>query len=242
MIPGIIAAGAVGQTGPSGDPYYADIGYLLLGDGANGGTTFTDSGPNAFTITRTGTNSGGIITSTAQALFGSSSILSPASSSNQLRPPLNAAARGNGGPWTWEAAIFRTVGSANQVLFDGNNLGTNTTGPALYIDAANKLAVYDGAASANRGGGGTSIPTGAWTWIAVTWDGTTLRFYYNGTLDQTAGTFTNTWGTTSRVSLFGDQFGPNQCYQGYVEQIRFTKVARYTGASYTVPSAPFPTS
>lgn len=242
MIPGIIAAGAVGQAGASGDPYYADIGYLLLGDGANGGTTFTDSGPNAFTITRTGTASGGITTSTAQALFGSSSILSPASSGNRLRLPNNALARGSGSSWTWEAALYRNVGSANQVLMDGNNNASNTTGPAIYITNTNKLAVYDGPAAANRGAGGTSIPTGAWTWIAVTWDGTSLRFYYNGTLDQTVGAFTNTWGASSQVSLLADQFGPGQGYQGYIEQIRFTRVARYTGGSYTVPSAPFPTS
>lgn len=243
MIPGIFAAGAMGQGGPSGnDPYYSDIGYLILGDGANGGTTFTDSGPNAFTITRTGSSAGGIITSTAQALFGASSIYSPAANSNRLRLPNNALARGAGGPWTWEAALRRSVGGANQVLMDGNNSISNTTGPAIYIDSANKLAVYDGPASANRGGGGTSIPTSAWCWLAVVWDEIELRFYVDCTLDQTVGTFTNTWGSSSQVSLLADQYAPGQGYQGYIEQIRFTRVARYTGASYTPPSAPFPTS
>lgn len=231
-----------GGGGSGGDPYFAQVGYLLHGEGANNGTVFTDSGPNAFSVTRAGIAGGGIVTSTAHSKFGAASIFSPTDADNRLQVPSSPASRGSGGSWTWEAAIYRTVSGSNQVLFDGNNLLSNTTGPALYIDSSDKLAVYDGFASANRGGGGSSVVSGSWVWIAVTYDGSSLRFYYNGVLEQTVGTFSNVWSNSSDVSLLADQFGPSQCFRGYIDEIRFTRVARYTGASYTLPAAPFPNS
>jgi hypothetical protein len=244
-------AGLVGQAGggeaPVVDPKFASVGYLLLGDGANGGTVFTDSGPNAFTVTRNGTTGGGITTSTADYLFAPSSIRGPWSSGNRLRMPNNALCRGAGGAWVWEAALKRdpAAAGASQVLMDGNNGSSNTTGPAIYIGTDNKLWLYDGSVSANRGGAIT-VPTDVWLWLAVQWDpeageGGELQFYLQGDLDQVVTSFTNTWGNVSPVALLGDQFG-GQSFQGHIEQIRFTREARYSGGSYAVPAAPFPTA
>lgn len=240
---GFYAAGAMGSGGGGGgDPHFASVGYLLHGEGANGGTTFTDSGPNGATINRSGTTSGGIITSTAWAQFGSASIYGPSGTGNRLQVPNGAAYRGAGGPWTFEASLYRTSAS-EQVLLDGNSNNSNTTGPAIYITSGGKLAVWDGSAGANRGGGGSTIPTGALTRIAVTWDGTNLRFYVEGSLEQTVGTFTNTWSTTSGPVLLANKASsPSQGYVGYVDEVRFTRVARYAGASYALAPGPFPDS
>lgn len=223
-----------------GDPFFSSVGYLLHGDGANNGAVFTNSGPTGVAPTRSGT---GIVTSTAQFEYGTASIRSPAASGNRLQFPNSNTYRGSGSNWTFEASLYRDVAGSNQVLMDGNNDGFNTTGPIIYIGVGNKLTLYSGAQGIDIGGAGTSIPTGVWTKIAVTWDGTTLRFYVNGVLDQSSTAFVNTWGASSGPSLFGDKNASIlQCYRGWADEVRFTRAARYTGASYTVATGPFPNS
>lgn len=223
-----------------GDPFFSSVGYLLHGDGANNGTVFTNNGPTGVAPTRSGT---GIVTSTAWFEFGTASIRSPAASGNKLQFPNSDVYRGTGSNWTFETTLYRDVAGTTQVLMDGNNNATNTNGPIIYINTANKLTLYAGAQGVDYGGGGTSIPINTLTKIAVTWDGTTLRFYVNGVLDQSATGFTNGWGSTSGPCLFGDKNASIlQCYRGWADETRFTRVARYTGVSYTVATAPFPNS
>lgn len=223
------------------DPFWTSVGYLMHCEGTNGGTTFTDSGPNGFTISRSGTSSGGIITSTGWSQFGATSIYCPSAVGNEILLPADAACRGAGSNWTWEASLYRSSSGVNQVLMDGNNDNSNTTGPAIYIDTAGKLNVYQGANSTNYGGGGTSIPTSSLRRVRVVWDGTNLLFYIEGTLDQTVTGFVNTWPTSHGPNLFSDKTSfPAQGYLGYCDEIRFTRAARSTGSSYALEGGPFP--
>lgn len=63
----MIATRTLTDQTASSDPYFSNVSLLLHMDGANGSTTFTDSGPNALTITPTGTT-----ISTSQAKYGAS--------------------------------------------------------------------------------------------------------------------------------------------------------------------------
>ena len=55
------------KTVTGGDPYYSAVSLLLPMDGTNGSTTFTDSGPNALTVTPTSAT-----ISTTQSKYGAS--------------------------------------------------------------------------------------------------------------------------------------------------------------------------
>jgi hypothetical protein len=86
----------------------------------------------------------------------------------------------------------------------------------------------------------TLIKTNDWNHIAFTCDGTTYRGYLNGYI--IGSNTTNMVTPTQTILSFGAHTTPvvaNQ-FVGYMDDIRITKgVPRYTGTTYTVPSAPF---
>ena len=82
-----------------------------------------------------------------------------------------------------------------------------------------------------------------WHFIALTYDGTTLRLFINGTLAQSSTSFTGFNQSHNTVIDIGNlsNFGTTYCFNGYLDDIRITKgVARYT-ANFTPPTATFPT-
>jgi len=83
----------------------------------------------------------------------------------------------------------------------------------------------------------------AWHFIALTYDGTTLRLFIDGTLAQSSTSFTGFNQSHNTVIDIGNlsNFGTTYCFNGYLDDIRITKgVARYT-ATFTPPTATFPT-
>ena len=221
----------------AGDTNWPNVALLLHGEGSNGGTVFTDSSANAGTLTKTGS----IVTSTAQALYGSSSISVPSASGQKLQMPNTSAFKASGTSWALEMAVYCTAYSANKVLFDSNNDSSNTTGFSWYIGSDGKVRVYQGTTSTDLGGTGAALTTSAWTRLALTWDGTTLRSYKGGTKEWETTSFANPWSATHGACWFGDKSAtPAQCLNGYADEVRFTKgAARYTGSSYSLDSQAF---
>lgn len=94
----------------------------------------------------------------------------------------------------------------------------------------------------------TGITTGGWWYAAVTRSGDTVRGYC-GTPGGTAAkgleytTSHNFDGGTQPLYLGNNANGAAQYLNGFMESVRITKgVARYTGASFDVPSPAFTTS
>ena len=87
----------------------------------------------------------------------------------------------------------------------------------------------------------TTFTINTWYHIAVSRSSGNLRVFVNGT--QIGSTVTGstynyipyTDGLVTRFGKFGDDRGR---WQGYMEEIRFSKTARYT-ANFTAPTAPF---
>lgn len=234
-------SGRVGHSGllmgPSvQDPYFADVGFLLHFDGADGSTTITDSSRHGrgFSLGTSGT----MQISTAQSVFGGASwahktSLGYAYTSSDATYITAAGST----PWTLELRARFDSFSAAQVLFDTNDNYSNTTGWQVYVDTSGKIAVWDGYASTGYGAYGSSMSTSTWYAIALTWDGTSLRFFRGGVLLGTATGFTNHWG--NQVFCFNSTYR-SQGSNGYFDEMRFTKgVARYK-ADYSVASAAFP--
>lgn len=84
----------------------------------------------------------------------------------------------------------------------------------------------------------TAISTNVWTAIAVSRQGSTLRLYVNGSLVSSATFGTDLTQTTGTGTYIGSSIG-NSPYTGYIDEVRISTIARYTGASYTVATAPF---
>jgi hypothetical protein len=228
-----------------GDPSFAQVVALLHCDGANGGTTFTDSSSYARTVTRTGTAT----TSTTQSKFGGASISLPGSSRIDIAN--DSAMDFLTGDFTIEAwCYFTSVGSSTKVF------SCREWFPAAATTGGFSLHYYSGGwtwqHAFNNSGGltsfalGSSAPTqNTWLHVAMVRSGNSGYLFVDGTQVGT----TQNFGASSPVAMtnyaipltIGGPVENNSYMTGYFDDFRLTKAARYT-ADFTPPSAAFPDS
>lgn len=219
----------------SGDPYWSNVVALLHMDGTDGSTTFIDERGHTFTA------AGNAQIDTAQSLFGGASGIFDGSG-DFLSSPASTAWDISTGDWTIEMAV-RWVAGANRGLMCRRSGGTN--GWALNIRSdgsvvlrANIAGTWSDAWMPTAAG---IVPTGTWTTIAFVRAGDIFRIFVGGTQASTM-TKSGAIDNESSVALYigtNNQSGEDY-YNGWLDEVRFTKgVARYT-ANFTPPDAPFP--
>jgi hypothetical protein len=170
--------------------------------------------------------------STTQAKWGSTSMYFDGTG-DYLLVPNNVLLVPGLGDFTWEAWIYNAAAAGSLNMYYDQTGG----GLAVYRNASGFIVVEaDGAAgivtSAN------TIPVNQWVHLATTRSGNTARVFINGVLDASATNTTNISGT-SAISV-GANPGGSFPFNGYIDDLRFTKgYARYT-ATFTPPAAPFP--
>lgn len=164
--------------------------------------------------------------------FGTSSIVVPANTPKKQ--------------FSFELWFYPTESSTT------NRILVQKTGPEILISLTNNIIsieYYNGRTSTSVNAGNiivnlattnNVVNINSWNHIAFTCDGNTYRGYLNGKM---TGSDTRNLVTPSKTIIsFGSHTTPviaNQ-FVGYMDDIRITKdVARYTGNTYTVPSAPF---
>ena len=82
-------------------------------------------------------------------------------------------------------------------------------------------------------------PINQWSHIAVSRQGTTVRFFLNGVLYYT-GTYSSSVGSSTAIPYIGMRNDLNHSWLGNIDMFRITKgIARYT-SNFTVPTQPFP--
>lgn len=214
-------------TGGVPDPDFDKVQLLLLMNGSNGSTTFTDDSSFSRTITRVGAT-----ISTVQSKYGGSSGSFIPTSYLQM-----AAATGLQftGDFTIEVWAFPTV-AADMII------GTSSTDFNVQIFRLNE----NGAGTLSFYINGTQVfsPTSAgitantWQHLAFSRTGTNSRMFVNGI--QIGSTVTN-WSGTFRLDLIGTFFYQGtrlgNDYRGYLDDFRITKgLGRYS-ANFTPPSA-----
>lgn len=216
----------------STDPDWANVGILLHFDSGTTTTPESSSHPRTWTIVNTGMS-----ISTAQKVFGPSSLLGTTSDGGLTTPLDTTYITASGStPWTIEFRLRLTSVSAAQVLWDINNAASNTSGWQIYVDTDAKLYIYSGPQGISYGGFGTGMSLNTWYACAVTWDGTNLRFFRGGSLLGSNTGFTNVWGGAVYI---GNSSFLTQGMRAYMDEFRWTKsVARYT-ASYTPAATAF---
>lgn len=207
---------------------------LLRGEGSNNSTTFKD---NSYTQSKVVTAFGNAKISTSAYKFGSSSIAFDGSG-DYLRIPYDADFNLSSTNFTIEFWVnFSSIGVYG--LFSKHTSGSVLDYEIALINSTtirfirSNLSAIDATVPA--------LSTGVWYHIAVVGSGGSVSIYLNGTryAGPTATTITNA--ITSYVIIGASSWNsPAASLNGYMDEIRFSRTAKYSGASFTVPSAAFP--
>jgi hypothetical protein len=235
-------------TGSGIDPYLALTSVLLRGDGSNGSTTFIDSSPYNIPISSTTTGGGQVFISTAQSVYGGSSIffngsgslLNVGTGSAVGYAPLDLGSA----DWTLEFWCNPLSSSLiSKTVYGNYGATTNATNRYLFRFSAGKFGFYHRVANTQYNTT-TTIPFGTWSHLAVSRQGSTIRIFYNGNLENTISSWTRAFDsdplhapTIGGYWQDASTYGPQGWYAGYLDNFRLTKgIARYTG-SFTPPGA-----
>lgn len=222
-----------------GDYYFSNVSLLLHGNGADNGTVFTDSS----LFGETPTVASGVTTSTAQSIFGGSSMFFD----------------GVGGKLTYAASSKWDLGTTFSIGFwayptalpaSGNTtrlclIGVNATNSAATIQ------IY------SNGSWGWAIPFSStvsltspasnfalneWNYYEVCVDKGVARLFKNGSIvaGPTAVSTQATSATNGLIIGFDTVATVNAKYTGYLSDFRITKGTARNVAAYTSPAGLLP--
>lgn len=92
------------------------------------------------------------------------------------------------------------------------------------------------------------VPVNTWTHVAATWDGTTIRTFVNGKFvmefektgpDGEPGVLNDTDDSLKIGRRVRGAAGIHSIFSGLIDEVRISKVIRYTEAGFTVPAKAF---
>ncbi len=128
---------------------------------------------------------------------------------------------------TFIRVVSKNLNGVEGIIRKGDTFNLRIDGiPKGYINTS------AGNAEVNTG----TMPQQRWVHYAEVWDGTTFSLFLNGVRLGTAAR-AGTLNTDSNDVKIGN--GGGEAFPGYISQIRLSKVARYSGATYTKPTAQF---
>jgi len=150
--------------------------------------------------------------------------------------------------WTIEAWVYPTAVSGSPTIIQRTAVSTYTYDWSFWINGSNQISFVStpslgGAGTYNNGSVSYPVNLNTWSHVAATSDGTSSNVYVNGFLAN-----------TMPISAMGKGFNPQIATQigtggygavfnffGNLADLRVSNVARYSGTTYVVPSAPFAT-
>jgi hypothetical protein len=232
-----IEGGITASAGISGDPYYANV--VLLANAT--GSQYLDQSQYAVTLTP---GSGVSIDASRAAFAGTKSIKFAASNAGISVPYLaskfNLATTVT--TWTVESWVYLEGAQSSIGIYrlDIAGFAGSSAGWEAAISTTAQSVTYPG-----YGGPGVArtIPSGTWYHMAWQRSGTSYTFCFNGNI--LAATYGG--GSAENAGMrIGSNYNGNPGIIYNLQDLRITNgVIRYPGGSgstYTVPTAPFPTS
>lgn len=211
------------------DPYFANVSALLHMQGANNGTTFTDSSTNALSVTANGNAK----TTTTDFKWGAASG-SFDGSGDYLTVAASSGMDFGSGDYTIEMWVKWTAVTGPQTLIDFGNGATY-----LRVDNGNTLYVFDAGAFVINAATITTLNAGQWYHIALVRSGTARTVYVDGS-SVSSGTRSGSAGSSAITTKVGARYDSALGFNGLLQDLRITKgVARDVS---TVPTAQFPDS
>ena len=235
----------------TGDPYWSNVKLLLHFEGT--GSTLTDSSgtmPSGNWFPQ-----GSVTQSTAQFKFGAKSFLFNGTTDYDYGLSDAAHDVQTATDFTIECWVRPTLdgNSATQYGLFTRRFGTANYGQYnCYLKGDGKVEIVSSFNGSSWGvlltaSAAGSVASGSWTHLAYVREGTRFSIYAgaSGTGSRIDTTVTAGGNLMSDPSQYltlgrgGATSGPY--YNGYMDEFRITKgTARYTGTTYTVPTAQFP--
>jgi hypothetical protein len=183
--------------------------------------------------------------SSAAAKFGPTSLgLSIAGNSFVSTPNSAEFAPGTSGSFTVESFVNPTLlptGAAQAMIVDTGGVGSSFDyRPRVFFDAGN--VVYSGYNFTNDITYATPLTANVWSHVAVQRSGNVTTMFVNG---ANVGAFTDTYDYNTatgdvRVGASTDTTVPPG-WTGYLDEFRWSNVARYSGSGFTPTTTPFAT-
>lgn len=209
------------------DPNFANVSLLLHMEGADTGTTFTDSSSNNFSVSKIGS----VTTSTQHSKFGNTSGWF---NGGYLTISSNAAF----GPGTGDFTIECWVRPTSTTLVGGLiNLGRYDNGLLWRVGSDSDSLYFNG--NFTNWNAFTNAPVDDWTHIALVRSGSSVVVYADGVSVHTR-TSSADLNSENAVVIGAGAHNNSELFYGYVDELRVTKgIARYT-AAFTPPTAAFP--
>jgi hypothetical protein len=228
------------------DHFQDDSGWVAY-NGVAAVSSLGDASSNAYTVTKTGN----VTSSTAQTKVGSNSIHFPGSGSFRNGAAGDLLTLAHDAAWNfpdgaatiewWMKSPLASVfsGGSGKGLFGHNPSGGDpVSGWEFYMNGSGRLQ-FLGSNDGNQSNltGTTNIGDNAWHHVALTWDGTTITLWVDGTSEATF-TDSSPFGSQSTLLRIGTAFSIVGDVDGYYDQIRISNVARYS-ATFTPSTTQF---
>ena len=221
---------------PSTTPLTAITNTQLLTCQSN---RFIDTSSNAFTITKNGDTSVQRFSPFKATSAYSTSVIGGSGyfdgSGDFLSMANNSAFSPSTGDFTLEGWIYHTTASGSNNMYFSQGTG----GLALYRNTSGQLELAQDAVAVIITSSAT-IPSNAWTHVAASRSGTSLKLFINGTQVASATNSTAFSGVASEyIGISGN--GSSFPMSGYISDVRLCKSALYTTA-FTPNTAPLTTT
>lgn len=212
-----------------------DSNTLLMAhlNGADASTSIVDSSSSNKTLTP----SGSFQIDTAQSKFGTASGLSDGTSDYFTAADSNDFYIGTGSATIDQWVRFNTIQST---MFYTQAAGANSIFWQYYKDTTYSILsfqVYDGGANTVIGSVNWTPTVNTWYHVALVKDASTYRIFVDGTQ---IGTFSDSspWPDVASTAYFGARSDGARSLDGWFDEIRFSKTARYT-SNFTPETAEY---
>jgi hypothetical protein len=199
-------------------------------------TNFTNAGIIDATADNVLETLGNAQISTTQSKFGGSSMSFDGSGDYLTTPSVQNNELG-AGDFTIEFWMFpNNTSSAYRALVSSENYSATTGGWSLYQNgtAIEFWLSPGGSATLNAT---SAVTANTWQHLALCRASGTLRLFVNGTQAQSV---SNSTTLTGRQVWIGGNNSGSFFFNGYIDDLRVTRFARYT-SNFTAPTAAFPT-
>jgi hypothetical protein len=140
------------------------------------------------------------------------------------------------GDFTIEFFLYANNVSGAKLLFDVRT-ALNQVTPALFLDDDQIKLTVNGTVRITSG----TISSGTFYHVAVCRSGSSTRMFLDGTQTGSTYTDTNNYLCPGPLNIGRYPVGNNSFHNGFIDELRVTKAARYTSA-FTPPTKAFPDS
>jgi hypothetical protein len=218
----------MGGSGADHDPFFSSVVLLLHMDDTNP----TDFSASAHTGTKTTARSA------TQSKFGGFSFVFN-NAGEYLKYANHADFNFGTGDFTIELWWYPTAADLGVLWETGNSPFTGAGSGALLFTASRTVNSGQANAAAAIITGSAVLALNTWHHIVMQRSGATWSQYIDGAFDGTATSAVNLTGTGA-TTIGGTERASADSGTGYIDELRVTKgVARYSGSSFAVPTAPF---